>query len=186
MKVLKLGLFMVVLILASCGGVSNEPATAQGFGAIEKEIKNKFGDQAYFTDLTIMQNETIGNIISVTVAEEPESLKMGEWSHSQGSWVQNSDVTIELPEGTKATDFMFQLNDKINLTKLGELVEKSRQQLIDEKDLDNPVLEMAFVRFPDNGDMAKTDYVVRLEPEHGGTDFTFTYKLDGTFIELDY
>ncbi len=178
---------MIVITLMSCGGsTSKQPADAEGFGAIEKEIKSKFGENAYYTDLSITYNKSIGNIISVTVTDNPESLKMEQWILTQDTWTQNSEITLEVPEGSKAADFMFQLNEKINLTKLGELVEKSSKQLTAEKSIENPTLSMAFVKFPKNGDIAKAEYSVMLKPENGGTSFTFYYKLNSDLIEMDY
>ncbi|MBG6130353.1 hypothetical protein IWQ47_001564 [Aquimarina sp. EL_43] len=188
MKVLKFTVIVTVLImLISCsGGTSKKPANAEGFEAIEKEIKSKFGENAYFTNLNIIYNESLGNSIGVTVTEAPESLQMGEWLLSQDSWRQTSEITLEVPDGSKAANFMFQLNEKINLSKLGELVEKSSVQLKTEKNIKNSVLHIAFIKFPENGDITKTEYIVMLKPENGGTTFTFNYKLDGSLIEMDY
>lgn len=188
MKVLKFTVIVTVLImLISCsGGTSKKPANAEGFEAIEKEIKSKFGENAYFTNLNIIYNESLGNSIGVTVTEAPESLQMGEWLLSQDSWKQTSEITLEVPDGSKAANFMFQLNEKINLSKLGELVEKSSVQLKTEKNIKNSVLHIAFIKFPENGDITKTEYIVMLKPENGGTTFTFNYKLDGSLIEMDY
>ncbi|WP_128755252.1 hypothetical protein [Aquimarina sediminis] len=187
MKELKFtALLGVLIILMSCGGASKQEANAKGFEAIEEEIKSKFGDEAYFTDLMITRDKSVGNIIGVTVTEAPESLKMGQWNLMRGSWKQNSEISLEVPEGTKAVDFMFQLNENINLSKLGELAEKSSKKLEEEKDIKNPAFKMAYLKFPKNGDIAKTEYVVVLTPENGGTNFTFKYKLNGDFIEMDY
>jgi len=183
-------LLTVITIFAfiSCGSNSSDsqPATADGFLSIEKEIKSKFGDNAYYTDLTIVNNESIGNIIRVTVTDNPESLKMGEWVQSQNNWVQNSKVALEVPQGTKASDFMFQLNEKISLSKIGELVEKSSKELTAKKSLENPKLHMALINFPKNGNLSKTVYAVKLKPETGGTTFTFSYTLNGDLIKMDY
>lgn len=189
MKTLKF-LFMVIATatLISCGGgVSKQAANAEGFGEIEEELKNKFGDDAYYTDLNISHDKSIGNMISLTVTENPASLKMGEYVYSNHtSWKQNSEVTIEIPEGSQAKDFMFQLDDKISLKKLGELVEVSGKKLTAEKDIKNPHLKMAFVKFPKNGDMSKAQYNIDLTPENGGTTFSFQYRLNGELIEMDY
>lgn len=174
-------------MLISCqGGISKQAPNAKGFGAIEKEIKSKFGDNAYFTKITIMYDKSIGNSIALTVTDVPESLKMEEWIHSQNNWKQNSKITLEVPEGSKAADFMFQLDDKINLTKLGELIEKSKKQLTVEKNIENPSLDIAYVVFPKNGDISKADYNINLKPENGGTTFRFSYKLNGDLIKMDY
>ncbi len=188
MKVINITLVIAtILTMVSCGGGTNkQPANAEGFGAIEKEIKSEFGDNAYYTDLKILYIKGIGNVISATVTDDPESLKMGQWNLSQNTWKQNSEITLEVPQGSKASDFMFQLNDKINLTKLGELVEKSSKQLTAEKSIENPMLSIAFIKFPKNGDISKTEYTVKLEPENGGTSFTFFYKVNGDLIKLNY
>ncbi len=180
-------LLLTVMVFVSCAGIiGNQPVNSEDFKAIETDLKREFGDDAYYTDLTIMYNESIGNMIGVTVTEAPESLTMGQWNYSQGFWKQNTEISLEVPQGTKAADFMFQLNDKINLANLGELVEKSMNQLTAEKDIDNPRLEMAFVNFPKNGDMAKAEYHVKLQPEHGGTSFSFYYALNGELLKMNY
>ena len=188
MKTLKLTLLTLLtsLVMISCGGIGSQPATAEGFTEIENEINSKFGDDAYFTDLSIVYNHSTGNAVSATVTGEPSSLKMGQWIFMRNFWKQNSDITLEVPTGTKASDFMFQLNDKINLTKLGELVEKSRKQLTEEKQIENPTLDMAFVKFPKNGDISKAEYSIILEPENGGTDFKFYYNLKGELLKMSY
>lgn len=188
MKVVKrIVIVAIIALLVSCGGsTSKQSANKKGFTSIEKDIKSKFGEDAYFTDLTVTHNKSIGNIIGVTVTKNPESLKMGQWNNMQGNWKQNSEIALEVPQGTKASDFMFQLNDNINLSKLGELIEVSSKKLTDDKKIENPALSMAFIKFPKNGDTSKTEYVVMLNPENGGTTFTFRYALNGDFIKMDY
>lgn len=178
---------LAVVALISCGGgASDQKANAEGFTVIENELKNEFGDNAFYTDLKILYIDGFGNVVNTTVTDDPESLKMGEWNLSQNTWKQNSEITLEVPEGAQASDFMFQLDDNINLAKLGELVEKSSKQLIAEKNIENPKLELAYVDYPDNGDISKAEYYINLKPENGGTSFRFTYKLNGDLIEMDY
>jgi len=188
MKTLKFAAIvaMTIATLMSCGGgTSKQPANAEGFDAIEKELKNKFGDNAYYTDLSITYNKSIGNIIGVTVTDNPESLKMGQWNQTQDTWKQNSEISLEVPKGSKAADFMFQLDDKINLSILGELAEKSSGQLITEKNIENPTLYMAFIKFPKNGDISKTEYTVMLKSENGGTTFTFRHGINDDSIKMN-
>tara|TARA_Y100000780_G_C13630050_1_gene396117 strand:- start:381 stop:962 length:582 start_codon:yes stop_codon:yes gene_type:complete len=187
-KLMRLNLLLVLLLhVVSCSNsIQNQPATADGFQNIENVLKDQFGKDAYYTDLTITYNQSIGNIVGVTVTENPESLKMGQWNLTQDTWQQNSDITIEVPAGTKASDYMFQLGETISLSKLGGLVEKSIQKLKDEKNLENPTLSIASLNFPDNGDISKAQYVINLQPENGGTTFSFYYTVSGDLIKMDY
>lgn len=186
----RLGMLLLILlthVLISCeGGASKQPANAAGFATIEKEINDKFGKNAYFTDLNVTFIEGIGNSISATVTESPESLKMGQWNFSQNTWTLQSEVTIEVPVDSQAKDFMFQLDDKINLSKLGGLIEQSMQKLKNEKDIKNPKLSIASINFPDDGDVSKANYSINLKPENGGTTFSFYYKLNGELEKMDY
>jgi len=179
-------LILLAITLNSCNNSSGEPATEAGFSSLENELKSEFGNDAYYTDLTIINVESLGNIINTTVTTAPESLKMWEWNFSDGTWKQNSEITLEVPNGSTASDFMFQLNDNINLATLGALVEKSKEQLTSEKAIENPKLSTAAIKFPKNGDIAKTEYAVSLQPENGGTTFSFYYSLNGELINMDY
>lgn len=189
MKTIKqlLTISICATLLWSCGGgVEKQPATSDGFSGIEGELKNEFGDKAYYTELTIIYNESIGNSISTTVTSDPESMKMGQWTYAMGNWKQTSEITLEVPNGTKAADFMFQLDDKIGLEKLGELVEKSKEHLKAEKNIDDPRFEMALIKFPKNGNIEDAEYMVKLEPKNGGTSFSFSYDLSGSLINMNY
>jgi hypothetical protein len=178
---------LTLTLVCSCGsGTSKQSANTEGFTNIEQELNSKFGKNAYYTDLSISYDASIGNMISVTVTEDPESLKMGQWINSQDSWKQTSEITLEVPQGSKASDFMFQLNDAISLSQLGTLIEKSREQLKSEKNLENPTLSIAQVKFPKNGEFSKVEYAINLKPENGGTTFSFYYNLNGDLIKMDY
>ncbi len=173
--------------LVSCGsGIDDQPANAEGFTAIEQNIKSEFGADAYYTELTVVYIESIGNTVNATVTKDPSSLEMGEWNLVQGNWNQTSEITLEVPEGSQAADFMFQLKDDISLSKLGELVEHSSTKLKSEKNIKNPTLSLAYIKYPDNGDTSKAEYVVQLKPEGGGTTFSFFYKLSGEFVNMNY
>ena len=177
---------ITALTLVSCGSGGNEAANAEGFSQIESQLKDEFGAQAYYTDISILNIEGLGNVVSTTVTAEPESMEMGEWKQTQGSWEQTAEVTIEVPEGMKAADYMFQLGGEISLKKLGELVEKSKADLTKEKNIQNPHLNLANVTYPNTGDASKLQYVINLEPENGGTSFSYIYSMDGELIDMNY
>ncbi|WP_160112062.1 hypothetical protein [Aquimarina sp. AU58] len=179
-------LLLVVLItifISSCN--SKLSFDAKGFEGVEENLKGKFGDDAFYTELSITYVKQVGTIITTTVTKDPSSLKMESWNFSNSSWSQTADVTLEL-SGGKAQDFMFNLNEEVDLSKLGELVESSIKKLKEEKDIDAAVLNIASIMAPNDGDKLKMNYFIQLKPENGGTDFTFVYNLDGTLEKFDY
>lgn len=188
MKRLQLLTFLLLgSVLFSCGpSSSDQQADAEGFKVLESDLQEKFGKNAYYTELSIGYDAQIGLWIGATVTEDPESMKMAEWSMSQDTWTQSAEVQVEVPEGSKPSDFMFQLKGKLSLQTLGELVEKSQKHLAKEKDIKNSVLSLASIKFPDDGDISKAEYLVQLEPENGGSSFNYSYTLDGTLIEMNY
>lgn len=176
---------MVVLSLLSCGtSTDTQPADAIAFNAIEKVMKNEFGENACYTNLTISYNKTTGSTIHTVVTNAPKSLKMEKWNSTQNIWKKASDIFIEVPNGTNAKDFMFQLNDTINLSTLGDLVEKSSKQLQQEKNKEKPTLHLASIKFPKNGDVSKTEYCIMLKLEKEDKTFSFFYTIDGKLIKM--
>jgi len=186
MRILKRITVMLCIVLFSCQDKETKPLhNVNDFTTLENDLKNKFGSEAYYTDLTIRYHKEKGNIIEVSVSENPESLKMEQWTKLAGNWDQISEILLEAPEGTKVIDYMFQLDKSINLTELGKLVEKSRTHLVNTKKLKNSVLYMALISFPKNGDVSKAEYQVFLKPERGWETVTFRYKIDGTLIKIN-
>jgi len=162
-----------------------------GFEMIQNDLKKKFGDDAYYTDISIINSpgEGTGSGISLhlTVTKDPKSLKMQEWAYnSQTNWNNTADITLEIPEGDSATDFMYQLNGNFDLKNIGELVENSVKKITSEKDIENVVLDMVLLKTPDNTDVSGTTIFIRMKPENGGTAFNFRYALTGELLSFDY
>jgi hypothetical protein len=77
------------------------------------------------------------------------------------------------------------LDGKFDLKKTGELVEQSAKKLADEKQIKNAILEMAALN-PGNRPASFTDIFISMQPENGGTKFSFHYDLDGNLTSFDY
>jgi len=151
-KLYKLNLLLTiiaVIIFVSCGnGIDVLALNSECFDTIEEELKSKFGENTYYTDLSITNDEYIGNIVAVTFSEMSESLKMEQWNVLQDTWKQNPGISHQVPFRRKATGLMFQLNSEINLSKSGRLVEASSKELVAQKNIENRALHLTFVKFP--------------------------------------
>jgi hypothetical protein len=185
------GLCLSLFLVTSCGSSSSKyTPDAEGFAKIQNDLKSKFGDDAYYSNIGVVY--TAGNapgsgiVLTLTVTKDPSSLLMEEWAYSSyGGWRQTANVTIEVPEDADASEFMYQLTGKFDLKKIGELVEVSAKKLADEKQLKGAVLEMAQLN-PGNRPASSTDIYISMKPENGGTTFSFHYDLDGNLTSFDY
>lgn len=183
MKKIILGLATLVFI--ACGKVIKLGENASSVNSAKEELNDKFGKDAYYTSISINDTEH-GSILAATVTENPSSLKMGGWTYFQNSWKQNSEITLELSEGSEVEDFMFQIKDGIvNFDLLGKLVEQSKEKVAKEKSID-VVTELISISAPNNGDFEKMKYYITTTPESGGTIFRFWYKMDGSLEKFDY
>jgi hypothetical protein len=172
------------LVLFSCGnGKKDFAENAASISALEAELKSEFGDDAYYTSISIVGTD-YGSILSVTETSDPSSLKMADWTYGNGAWTQSSEITLEL-SGGKAEDYMFKIGDKINFETLGKIVDDAKSILKKEKEIDAKVSTI-LINAPDNGDFSSMEYFLNLEPATGGTTFRFEYTLEGELIKYDY
>lgn len=183
MKILKFAAIIITGFMLSCSRSNSTDVSLEGFQKLEENLNDQFGKEAYYTELSITPIETLGNIVTTTVTKDPSSLKMGQWNNTQGDWNLTSDVALSIEGNAKASDFMFQLDEKINLKTLGKLVEQSMKKLITSHNLKNPKLDIAYINFPKDGNLKKMQYVLKLRPEHGGTAFDFFYDIKGNSIK---
>ncbi|MCH2196997.1 hypothetical protein [Kordia sp.] len=187
MKIVNYTMIVIVIValsLLSCKKEANIlTANAITFGEIEKMMKHEFGENAYYTDVSIRYSKAMGSVVTATVTNVPHSLKMEKWNATEDVWKKISDIFIEVPYGTLAADFMFRLNDTINLFTLGDLAEKSSIKLKNENNIQNPALHLASIIFPKNGDITKTEYCIILKPENSNKTFSFFYTIEGKLIK---
>lgn len=173
-------IFSVTNVTSCKKGIHKQPTNSKGFEEIEKEIKEKFGNNPYFTELSISYSKKTGNRINLTVTKNPQLSKIEEWNNIKGNWNQYSEISFETPKGMKASDFMFQLDKNINLKRIGQLIELSKKSLKEEQHIKNSFLDLTFIKFPKNGDLSKTEFIVQLKQENNNTIFSFNYPVNET------
>jgi len=179
---------LVLIAFISCGKKKSFTENASSLQNVKKVLISKFGGEAFYTSISLSNSRTSsGDLLSVTQTKDPSSLQMEDWAYLDGKWTQSSEITLELSEGAKAEDFMFQLDESIvKFDLLGKLVEQSKQKIIEEKKIDDVIVESIFINAPNNGDFSTMEYYIIIKPKNGGTGFDFHYKMDGTLLKSDY
>ncbi len=175
----------ILLFIFSCNNASKSYEDKASLEELKKELISEFGENAYYTKLSI-SNADYGSIVGVSQTDKPSSLKMTEWNYFNGSWDQISDVTLELSSGSKAEDFMFQLNKVIDFEIMAKVVEESKKKIIEEKGIAKVRVENININAPNDGDFNSMKYFITISPIDGGTDFNFWYNMDGTLSKFDY
>lgn len=171
-------------ILCSCGGKYYEDK--ESLMELKEELDSQFGKDAYYTQLFILdKGHDKGSMISVRQTNDPSSLKMRDWT-KDGVWQQTSDVTLELPEGEKAEDYMFQLGKQVKFDIMGQMLEDAKNKVIEEKGMKDIRVKSITIAAPDDGDFESMVCSIDIEPKSGGTTFSFMYNMDGTLKDFSY
>jgi predicted small lipoprotein YifL len=184
-SLLSIAMCAVMLTVASCGSKNYSPDAA-GIETWGKDMQDKFGPDAWYTNLILAYSDGKA-VVSVSETDDPASLNMREWAWTAFTgWRQTSDVTLEISGDASPEEFMFQLGKQVDMKLVGSLVEKSKAQLAAEKKIENPRLESVALITPDREDVSAMTIDVALEPENGGTTFRFEYNLAGELLNFDY
>ncbi len=171
-----------IVIISSCGGKISD--NLSGFQELEREITDKFGEEAFYTDISVSYDKPTGLSFSVTATRDSSSYELEEWNWVTGTWTQTSEVALEITGG-KPQDFMFNLVNDVSITKMAELVALSKKKVKDKKNIET-VLNLISVSSSMDGDKSKMQYFLQLKPVTGGTSFNFYYDLKGTLKKFDY
>lgn len=184
----KIKLMAIIAFLAvafiSCGK-KKAYDNADALGKLKTELVDKFGKDAHYTNFNVINDEN-GTVVSVTVTKDPSSLKMEQWTSVNGSWKQNSEVTLEISGSAKAEEFMFKLDKIMDIDLLAKCVEEAKKKVVAEKKIAEVSVNTIGMNAPSDGNFNTTKYFITIKPKQGGTSFNFWYNLDGTLDKFDY
>ncbi|MDR0545143.1 MAG: hypothetical protein LBG30_07365 [Odoribacteraceae bacterium] len=196
------GLCVSLFLATSCGPSPSKYAfDAKGFAHLQEDLKTKFGNNAYYSNISVVNvpgNLPVrGTTLTLTVIR-PGSSKMEEWSYSAyTNWKQVAEITIEASEDACPKESMFQLTGSFDLGKIARLVEQSAEQLAERMEQEKQEAkeqkggkekeEIVWdsVILDAGGQPASAPQVlVSLKYKHEGTGFVYRYNLDGSLISL--
>lgn len=184
----KLFLFTLILVsFTACeyfGGGGRTFESADGISGLISGLKSQFGDNASFKSIVMIYDESSGTSVSATGTDNPSGNIMIEKTKIKGFWQDNAEITVELEQNSKLSDFIFSL-DQINLEQVPGLVQQAKDKVSQEKSIDKVVAKMVSFTVPDRlGRDFKPTIDVNVEPENGGTDFTVQFNTQGQFVNM--
>lgn len=182
--------FMAVT-LASCeyfGAGGRDFETAGGISDIAGELKDKFGENAGFTSISMSYHDGLGTSTIATGTSDVNSNKLMERMKQKGIWQDKAEITLEIEGEAKPKDFMFTLKQVQDLQKIPELVKASIEKVEKEKQMKELVATSVMIAMPSR--INSPDDVLRItvsvEPKNGGTDFQVIYNEKGEFQTMVY
>jgi hypothetical protein len=171
-----------ICCMLSCAGKLELNKT--GFEKLQTELTSKFGSEAYYTDLQMTLDAESAVSVLVTQTKEPSSMKQEQWlRYGGGEWEKQADVVFTV-EGAEAKSFMFQLNKEVSLSTMSDLLEKSKAQLAQKKQVKNPLFVSAVVSSKHQMNSKETGifYYITLLDAVSQKDYRFVYDLKGNMM----
>lgn len=158
-----------------------------GMEKLNKELKDEFGAEAWYTSIELANSGGSDDIVTVDQSKDPNSHKQERLSQFHGFWDKKADITLSIDPGIDPKLFMFQLDKEVSLGKLGDLMEASRKQLATEKGADDALVTLAQIRASNqmNTKAEGIYYSISLESKKNNKSYNFVYNLDGTLRKLN-
>ncbi|BAV05850.1 hypothetical protein FLA_1862 [Filimonas lacunae] len=182
---------LLAITLTACeyfGGGGCTYETADGIKDAQKELDSKFGKGAGYTDVMFSFHKDVGTVITATGTPDLNSAKLIERHRMKGIWKDLSEITMEISGEGKPRDFMFTL-DQVDLSKIPAMVKQAKEKIQKEKGIDKVIASSVSLSMPDkldNKEDGNPTYHINVEPESGGTTFSFVYDVKGNFKNLIY
>lgn len=184
MHIRKLLLILIcVLLLQSCkSGFEHNRA---GMEKLNKELKEEFGTDTWYTSIELANSGGSDDIITVDQTKDPNSLKQEQWSQFHGFWEKKANITLSI-QGAAPKSFMFQLDKEVSLAKLGELMELSKKKLEEETKVDDGAVILAQIKASNQMNTKEEGlyYSIVLESKKAGKSYNFVYNMDGSLKTL--
>jgi hypothetical protein len=157
-----------------------------GMEKLNKELKEEFGAETWYTSVELVNSGGSDDIVTIDQTKDPNSLKQEQWSQFHGFWEKKADITLSI-QGAEPKSFMFQLDKEVSLGKLGELMERSKKQLQDEKKIDDSEVVLAQIKASNkmNTKQEGLYYSISLQSKKTGKNYNFVYGMDGNLKTLN-
>lgn len=182
---------LLAVILSACeyfGAGGRDFETSKGIASIVSELKDKFGENAGYTRISMSYHDGVGTSTIATGTADVNSNKLIEKMKQKGIWQDKSEITLEIEGEAKPKDFMFTLQQVQDLQKIPELVKASVEKVEKEKNMKDMVPTIVSISMPSriNSPDDGLSIIIYVEPKNGGTDFQLSYNAKGEFLKMMY
>ncbi len=139
-------LFFLLCLSWACNR-SFEPGS-KGMQQLNKMLEDKFGAEAWYSSITLVHDGAGDDMITVERTTDPDKILQEQWTWFHGFWEKKADINLQFT-GIRPRDLLFRLQQGARLLQLGQLIEKSRNELEADPDNGRCKLVMAAIKMND-------------------------------------
>lgn len=195
MKNLALLILSLSLFIVSCKNKQPEEEQSSNaayesndkFMGLVKTLNEKFTENAGYLSIMFTYDEVIGNTIMVKVSTDMTNDTIEEWYYMGEKWEKEKEIKLDT-DSTKATEQLFSLTKDYDIKKLVNLVDKAKEKVKEEKQLEKVVCKSINLLMKSNNDSTdKMDNLVTqisIGTEDNGKNFSVNYDASGNFENL--
>lgn len=174
----------IVISLTACK--SKYEQNQVGFEKLQTDLKDKFGADAYYTivNMSAAGDETMGYTFFVDKTDAAEDIRQERWVLDAGTWMNAGYANMQIDRDNPQF-YKFQLGKEVDLAQLGQLIETSKKQFIDDGKGADPVLKLAQVNTNNTVQDAdsKYQYTVKWAQKGSKEEHSYTYDRSGKLIQ---
>jgi hypothetical protein len=178
------GALLLSVLLFSCK--TKYEYNAEGMGKLNSVLKEKFGDDAWYTGVTIRTISADETAVIVEETKDPNSLKQEQWMKQSDSWQKLSNVALQIQNG-KPEDYMFQLDKQASLSRLNELMQECRGKLREVEQV--PDAEITFASIKSTNEVHNRNerilYTISFHSAAKDKSYSFVFGLDGKLKDFN-
>lgn len=152
---------------------------------LQKELTEKFGAEAWYSEITVLSPTLDETMIRVKETKDPNSLKGKTWVKESDSWIPSDDVLFQFNDG-KPENHLFQLNKKVTIQRLVQLIDTSKKSLR-QKSIDDAVIHFVSIQSAQMviNPARRVLYNISFQSKDRDRSYSFIYDLNGKLISFN-
>jgi len=157
----------------------------EGMQQLHKELTHKFGSDAWYSEITVLNPSEEETLIRVKTTDDPNSLRGKSWVKQAGSWIPLEDVVFQFSD-SQPQSHLFQLGRQASLDTLAQLIKRSATTLR-QQGIDSATVHFVSIQ---SAQMVKQEdkrilYNISFRNHADGQSYTFVYDLRGRLLMLN-
>lgn len=172
------------LVMTSCK--YHVPYNEAGMQKLQKDLFDKFGENAWYSEISILSVSDNETALRVKETADPNSLRAKAWLKQSEDWIPQDEVMLQFNDGTPK-EHLFQLSKgKMSLKTLADLIAQSNAKL-KEKGLGSAKINFVSIQSAQlvKSDAQRVIYNISYENKSDNKSYSFVYDMNGKLVSFN-